>query len=185
MSRAGYLVLLVGLVALLVLQVLTPGRSGDPAAAYRLVVYPPLALALPAGWWARRRPTPWGPASLVVLPLLLDTVGNVAGLYGRVAWWDDASHLVHWLLIGSAVGLLLEPVTRPRWALVLCVTGFGAGLAVVWELFEQATFYTGDIGPSVYTDTLADQALGTAGALLGGLLVLGWSENVARAGAGA
>ncbi len=180
MSRAAYLVLLVGLVVLLVVHVLTPGRSGDPAAVYRLVVYPLVALALPVGWRARRRPTPWGPACLLALPLLLDTVGNVAGLYRRVAWWDDASHLLHWLLIGSAVGLLLAPVTRPRWAFVLSVTGFGAGLAVVWELFERVAFYAGDVAPSVYTDTLADQALGTTGALLGSLLVLGWSEAAGR-----
>lgn len=180
-ARAGYALVLGALVVLLALQMTVPGRGGDPAAAYRLVAYPAVGLALPVGWWARSAarpgsppvpspPVPWGPSTLLALPLLLDTIGNLSGLYGRVAWWDDMSHLVHWLLIGTAAGLLLSPTLRPRWAVVPAVTGVGAVLAIIWELFERWAFYGSQVAGTVYTDTLTDLALGTTGALLGALV---------------
>lgn len=188
--RAGSVVFLatwLALVTLLVVQVATPGQLGDPAAAYRLALYPLLALLGPAGWVVARRagrvrrPTPWAGFSLLALPFLIDTVGNIGGLYSRIAWWDDLTHLTSWAWLGAGLWLLLGPAVRPRWAGLAMVAGLGAALAVVWELFERLAFYGADAAASVYEDTLADQALGTTGGLLG---ALGALLVTARHGAG-
>lgn len=162
------------LVVLLVVQVATPGRSGDPAAVYRLGAYPLLALVAPVVWgWARpARRTPWVGFALLALPFLVDTVGNIAGLYSAIAWWDDLTHLTSWAWLGAGLALVLGPAVRPRGAALAMVTGLGAVLAVGWEVFERLAFYGADPAASVYADTLADQALGTAGGFLGALAVL-------------
>ena len=144
-----------------------------PAAPYRLVAYPVLALVLPAAWLAARtgRPVSAAATTLVVLPFLVDTVGNLGDLYGRIAWWDDVNHFSNWLLLSTGVGLALAHAVRPRWALALLVVGLGSLLALAWEGGEWAFFYDAPYSPRLYEDTLGDQALGTAGAVVGALLV--------------
>ena len=52
------------------------------------------------------------------------------------------------------------------------MTGLGAVLAIAWELGEWYTFIRhGTELDTAYEDTLGDEALGTLGALLAGLLV--------------
>ncbi len=166
------------LVAMLVVQTATPGQLGDPAAVYRLALYPLLALVGPAAWFAARqagrapRPTPWAGFTLLALPFLIDTVGNIAGLYASIAWWDDLNHLTSWAWLGAGLWLLLGPAVRPRGAALAMVAGLGAALAVGWEVFERLAFYGADAAASVYGDTLADQALGTTGGFLGALVAL-------------
>ena len=50
--------------------------------------------------------------------------------------------------------------------------GFGTTAAVIWELGEYVAFVRHSAEPlqTAYTDTLGDLVLGTAGALLAGLL---------------
>ena len=152
-------------------------RFADKAFGARLLAYPLLMLAVPAAWWwrvGRHRggPVPHGAFALVMLPFLVDVTGNSLDLYDSVTWWDDANHLVNWFLLLAGLGLLLAPAVRPRWAAVLLVTGLGALLAVAWELGEWATFirHGTELG-GAYEDTLGDEALGTLGALLAGLVV--------------
>lgn len=161
------------LVALLGVAAATPGHFGDPAAPYRLVAYPLLTLVLPALWLLARsgRPVPAAATALVTAPFLVDTIGNVGGLYRSIPWWDDVNHVSNWLLLCAGIGLALVGIVRPRWALVVLVTGLGAALSVAWEVGEWATFYSPPYSSRLYEDTLADQALGTLGALLAGLLV--------------
>lgn len=162
------------LVALLLVAALTPGHFGDQAAPYRLVAYPVLALVLPAAWLLSRtrRRLPAGAVTLVVLPFLIDTIGNIGDLYGEIAWWDDVNHFLNWLLLCGGIGLALAHVVRPRWALGLLVVGLGALLALAWEGGEWAFFYAAPYSARLYEDTLADQALGTGGALLAAVLVV-------------
>lgn len=161
------------LVGLLVLAAVTPGHFGDPAAPYRLAAYPLLALLLPALHPLARtgRPVPVLATTLLITPFLVDTIGNVGGLYAAISWWDDVNHVVNWLLLGAGTGLALVHTVRPWWALGLLVTGLGALLAVVWELGEWAFFYSPPYPETLYADTLGDLVLGTVGALVAGVAV--------------
>lgn len=145
----------------------------------RLVAYPLLMLTVPTLWLLRRRshPTgsrvPWAAFALVMAPFLVDVTGNTLDLYDTLPWWDDANHFVNWALLCGGLGLLLARVPwSSHWALVLAVTGLGSVLALCWELGEWYTFirHGTELG-TAYTDTLADEALGTLGGLLAGLLV--------------
>ncbi|WP_200947830.1 hypothetical protein [Phycicoccus sp. Root101] len=142
----------------------------------RLVAYPVLMLLVPLAWWATHRrgltPTPWGAFALVMAPFLIDVSGNTLDLYDSVDWWDDANHFVNWSLLCGGLGMLvLQRIAEP-WVRTLLVTGLGAVLAIAWEVAEWWTFirHGTELG-TAYTDTLGDEVLGTAGALVAGLLL--------------
>lgn len=146
----------------------------------RLVAYPLLMLVVPALWLLRRRQTsqgigdvPWTAFALVMAPFLVDVTGNTLNLYDALVWWDDANHFVNWALLCGGLGLLLARVTwSPPWALAVAVMALGSVLALCWELGEWYTFIRhGTEIETAYEDTLADQALGTLGAVVAGLLV--------------
>ena len=145
----------------------------------RLVAYP-ILMALPVvAWWAvarcRRSPDnlPWPAFACICAPFFIDVSGNTLDLYDTVVWWDDANHFVNWLLLCLGIGLMLTRTgLRQRWALGVLVTGLGAVLAILWELAEWYTIIRqGTELETAYTDTLGDEALGTLGAALAGLLV--------------
>jgi hypothetical protein len=146
----------------------------------RLVAYPLMMAAPIVVWWlvARsreaREPLPWAAFAFLCAPFFIDVTGNSFDLYDTVVWWDDANHFVNWLLLGLGIGLMLERAHPPRWAVPVMVTGLGAVLAILWELAEWYTFIRhGTELDTAYTDTLGDEALGTLGAAVAGLLL--WS----------
>lgn len=167
----------VATVALLVLAVLFPTwpQFQGKAFAGRAIGYPVALMVLPVIWWLvgrRKVPFPAAVDVLLGLPFLIDMAGNAANLYDSVAWWDDANHFVNWVLLCAGLGLLLLPGIRESWARVLLVTGLGAVLAIGWELGEWYTFIRhGTELDTAYQDTLGDEALGTLGALVAGLLL--------------
>jgi uncharacterized membrane protein YjdF len=145
----------------------------------RLVFYP-LLMTVPVLVWhvvARRRgstdPLPWTAFAFLCAPFFIDTTGNTLDLYDAVVWWDDLNHFVNWLLLCLGIGLMLTRTSlRQRWALGLLVAGLGAILAVSWELAEWYTFIRhGTELDTAYTDTLGDEALGTLGGAVAGLLL--------------
>lgn len=153
-------------------------RFEGKAFGARLLAYPLLMLLVPALWWLRHRrdrdtpDVPWGAFTLVMAPFLIDVTGNSLDLYDAVVWWDDANHFVNWALLCGGIGLLLAERLRPRWVLIVAVTGIGALLAIGWELGEWLTFIRhGTEIDTAYEDTLGDEALGTAGALLAALVL--------------
>jgi hypothetical protein len=174
--------LAVGVLFLTVLQLaigaFVPGLQQFEGKAFgaRLLAYPAMMLVVPLVWWwlhrARPRQVPWGAFALVMAPFLVDVTGNTLDLYDTVVWWDDANHFVNWALLCSGLGLLvLGAIDRP-WARVLLVTGVGAVLAIAWELGEWYTFIRhGTELDTAYQDTLGDEALGTLGALMAGVLL--------------
>ena len=142
----------------------------------RLVAYPVMMLVVPVAWWllhrGREATVPWSAFALVMAPFLIDVTGNTLDLYDSVVWWDDANHFVNWALLCAGLGLLLLQGIRAPWARVLLVTGLGAVLAIGWELGEWYTFIRhGTELDTAYQDTLGDEALGTLGALMAGLLL--------------
>ena len=146
----------------------------------RLVTYPLLMAAPVLVWWlvARRRgseaPLPWAAFAFLAAPFLIDVTGNTLDLYDSVGWWDDANHFANWLLLGLGVGLMLTRADlRPPWVLGVAVLGVGAVLAIGWELAEYWTFIRhGTELDTAYTDTLCDEALGTLGAAVAGIVLV-------------
>jgi hypothetical protein len=145
----------------------------------RLVSYPLMMCAPVIAWWAvarhrrSRAPLPWAAFAFVCAPFFIDVTGNTLDLYDTVAWWDDANHFVNWLLLCLGIGLMLgRSSLDQRWALATLVTGIGAVLAILWELAEWYLFIRhGTELATAYTDTLADEALGTLGGAVAGVLV--------------
>ena len=165
-------------VAQLAVAAFVPGieRFEDKAFGARLVFYPLMMLTVPALWWARRGraggTVPCVAFGLVMLPFLIDTTGNSLDLFDALVWWDDANHFFNWLLLCWGIGLIVCVNVGPRWAVVAVVAGFGAVLAIAWELGEWLTFIRqGTEIETAYEDTLGDLALGTLGGVGAGLIV--------------
>jgi hypothetical protein len=146
----------------------------------RLIAYPLMMLALPAGWAlvARWRgvtsPVPWDATALVMWGFFVDVTGNSLDLYDTIEWWDDANHFFNWITLSLGVGLCLARGVRgPAWLLAVATAGTGALMAIVWELGEWYTFIRhGTELDTAYTDTLGDEALGSLGAIVAGALLM-------------
>jgi len=149
----------------------------------RLLTYPIAALIVPAGWWlASRRPGrddggrrdyPYAIDILLVLPFLIDVVGNALDLYDSISWWDDANHLVNWGILVSAFGQFLVRLSLQRAVVFGLAVGFGAVTAVLWEFGEYYTFIRNSPElRTAYTDTLGDLALGLTGSTIAALLTV-------------
>lgn len=146
----------------------------------RLVFYPLMMLSVPAAWWivARLRgldsPIPWAGVAFFMEPFLVDVTGNTLNLYDQIAWWDDLNHFVNWGFMSFGIGILLRRAAHvPAWAIGTMVVGYGAILAILWEVGEWYTFIRhGKELDTAYEDTLFDQVLGTSGALIAALLTV-------------
>lgn len=185
MTRRGWLfpagVLAVTVVELVAAVAYGGAQFDDKGWGVRLVAYPALMLLPAAVWWLvrgrRGDAPPYAAFGLTMLPFLSDTTANWLDLFRTVGWWDDASHFGHWFLLSAGLALMVAPFV-PRWVLVPLVAGFGAVLALGWELGEYALFIrTGKEAGGAYRDTLGDETLGTLGALCAGLVVASWSRR--------
>jgi len=195
-ARRVTLALLALTVAQLAVATFVPGleRFEGKAFGARLVAYPLMMLLVPAVWalvrHRRRRPgvddtpLPWAGFAWIMAPFLVDVTGNTLDLYDQVWWWDDANHAVNWFMLSLGAGLLLmRGDVRPRWALGLLVAGLGAALAIGWELGEWWAFIRhGTELDTAYTDTLGDEALGTLGGVVAGLVIARLAGRPDRAG---
>lgn len=150
-------------------------RFEEKGFGWRLLWYPVAVLALPVCWrlFARGRPYPYAADLLLTLPFLVDVMGNVLDLYDRVGWWDDANHFANWLFLSLGAGALLLRVRLPPIVLAGLVVGFGAALAILWEIGEYVTFLQGNDAelPTAYRDTVADMTFGLAGSVLAAVIV--------------
>ena len=170
------------LVGLLLYAVLVPNspQFEGKAMAGRAATYPLAALIVPVLWWLRwhTRPYPVAVDILIVLPFLIDTVGNALDLYDSVSWWDDANHFVNWALLTSGALLALQGVALAAWNRFALGSGFGAITAILWELIEFVMFIKDSPErATAYTDTLGDLALGLAGATLASLVISWWGHK--------
>jgi uncharacterized membrane protein YjdF len=182
LSRFVTVVVFVATVAQLLVATFVSGLEQFEGKAFgsRLVVYPLMMLAVPAGYAIHRRvtgstdPLPWAGFALIMAPFLIDVTGNTLDLYDSVVWWDDLNHFVNWFLLSAGIGVLLSRTrVSPPWALGWLVAGAGAMLAIGWELGEWYAFIrNGTELDTAYQDTLGDEALGTLGAALAGLMTV-------------
>ena len=69
-------------------------------------------------------------------------------------------------------GLAVAPVVRRPWVVVALCTGFGATLAILWEVGEFLLRQTGSSGLQLtYENTIQDLATGLLGSVAGGIAV--------------
>lgn len=168
----------IALLALLAFSVTHTGwdRFADKAMVARAVLYPLLVAGVPAVWWWRHRRThrpgayPAVVGLLFTLPFLIDIVGNTLDLYDRWDHFDDACHFVNWALLCSALGVaLLRRRDLPPWVVGGLCVGFGAAVAIAWEIAEYQTFVLNTPeASSAYRDTIGDLALGLGGSVVAG-----------------
>lgn len=156
-----------------------PQFSGKAMAA-RIALFPLAAAVVPCGWWLlrrrRRAPVefPWAAAVLVVLPFVIDLVGNATGLYVDVEHFDDAVHTVNPILGVAAIALLLERTSAPRWSAWVMAFGLGCAAHISFELIEYALLVgigAVELGLTLH-DTLTDLAYGMVGAAIGASVLL-------------
>jgi hypothetical protein len=168
--------LLIGLLVLAVARPDLPQFEGK-AMLGRALTYPIAALIVPVTWWllsrSRPREYPYALDILLVLPFLIDVLGNATNLYDTISWWDDLNHFVNWAILVSAFGQLLLRLRLDRWVVAGLAIGFGAVTAILWEFAEYYTFIRNS--PEVrtaYTDTLGDLALGLSGSVVAALIAV-------------
>jgi hypothetical protein len=168
--------LLIGLLAFAVARPDLPQFEGK-AMTGRALLYPLAAVIVPVVWWflsrSRPRDYPYALDILLVLPFLIDVLGNALDLYDTVDWWDDANHFVNWAILTAAFGQLLLRLRLERWVVAALAVGFGAVTALLWEFGEYFAFIRGS--PEVrtaYTDTLGDLALGLSGSCVAAALTV-------------
>lgn len=151
-------------------------RFSDKAMVARAVLYPVLVAIVPLLWWLRRRRDasvgyPAAAAALFTLPFLIDIAGNALDLYDRVNHFDDACHFANWALMCTALGLLLMKLPgMAAWNIAALCVGFGASVAILWEVGEYQTFILDTPeARTAYRDTIGDLALGWSGSVVAGL----------------
>ena len=99
-----------------------------------------------------------------------------------MTWWDDANHFVNWFFLCAGIGLIVArtAVIQP-WVLLWLTAGFGALLAIVWEVGEYFAFIRNSPElDTAYTDTLGDLSLGLGGSVLAATLTLSLSRRKSR-----
>ena len=143
------------------------------AFVWRLATYPLAAFVVPVVWTfkGRRHPYPYAADVLLTLPFLIDAAGNSLDLYDTIAWWDDANHFVNWALLTGGVGALARRTRLGRWELFSILVGFGAVIAILWELSEYLAFIRNSPElATAYADTVGDLTLGLGGSFLAAVL---------------
>lgn len=132
------------------------------------------------------QPYPHSADALLSAPFLVDTLGNLLGIYDRFDATDDVLHALNWiLLVGAFHAFRFRNVEDRRDALLLGY-GFGAIAIVGWEALEWAMSVDGFGGAGgldlTYGDTIGDLILSSTGGLIGswlGVALLGPSPKLA------
>lgn len=121
------------------------------------------------------------------------TLGKVAHLYARLAWWDKALHLGNSLILaflGFLVLYVLRTTDRVRCSAsmaVLLTAWLTLGLGAAWEILEfgadelLGTAAQGSPVMASLRDTMWDLVLDLAGGVLGGVLGIAYVQRSRRA----
>ena len=154
---------------------LSPSTVEGKAMGARAPLFLAPALVVPLlARWRRWTPYPHTGDALASLPFLLDTLGNLVGLYDHVSATDDVLHALNWiLLVGAYHAFRFRNVHDARDA-VLLGYGFGAIAIVWWEAMEWLVSDEGIGGAGglslTYGDTIGDLVLSSTGGLVGSWL---------------
>jgi hypothetical protein len=126
---------------------------------------------------ARRRrwqPYPHTADVLLAAPFLLDTLGNLLGIYDSFGSTDDVLHAVNWVLLVGAFHAFRFRAVHDRRDAILLGYGFGAIAIVWWEAMEWLVSDEGLGGAGglalTYGDTVGDLVLSSTGGLIGSVV---------------
>ena len=143
---------------------------------FRFPLFMLSAVVVPLAWRRRFQPYPAAADVLVVAPFLLDTLGNLVGLYDSYDVTDDVLHTLNWVLLVAAFHAWRyrrdSANAMSRADAWLLGAGIGALAIVGWEIAEWIVAETGAGGglALTYGDTVGDLALSTAGGMIGSWL---------------
>ncbi len=158
---------------------LSPATVDGKAMGFRAPLFLAPAVLVPVIARVRRwQPYPHTADALLAAPFLIDTLGNLLGIYDDFAQTDDVLHALNWvLLVGAFHAFRFRNVGDRRDALPLGY-GFGAVTIVWWEIMEWAVSEDGFGGAGglalTYEDTVGDLFLSSTGGLLGSLVAVWW-----------
>lgn len=140
--------------------------------AFRFPLFMLSAAVVPLAWRRRFSPYPATADSLVVVPFLIDTLGNLLGVYDSFDATDDVLHACNWVLLVAAFHAWRFRRTEARRDAVLLGVGIGALAIVGWEIAEWIVAETGAGGglSLTYGDTIGDLTLSTVGGVVGSVL---------------
>ena len=126
----------------------------------------------------RWEPYPHTADALLAAPFLIDTLGNLFGVYDDFARTDDVLHAINWVLLVAAFHAFRFRNVDDRRDAVLLGYGFGAIVIVWWEVMEWAVSEDGFGGAGAlsltYADTIGDLFLSSVGGLIGSLIAVRW-----------
>lgn len=154
---------------------LSPDTVEGKAMGFRAPLFLASAVLVPIiararGW----SPYPHTADALLAAPFLIDTLGNLFGLYDNFPQTDDVLHAVNWVLLVAAFHAFRFRNVDDRRDAVLLGYGFGAITIVWWEVLEWAVSEDGFGGADglalTYGDTVGDLLLSSSGGLIGSLV---------------
>jgi hypothetical protein len=157
--------------------VFVPDSVDGKAMPMRAPLFLASAVLVPVIGWRRR----WSPHAhigdlLLAAPFLLDTLGNLFGLYDEYPATDDVLHALNWILLVGAFHAFRFRKVDDRRDAVLLGYGFGAIAIVWWEVLEWLVSTDGIGGADglslTYGDTVGDLLLSSTGGLLGSVLAV-------------
>ena len=149
-------------------------RYRGKAMQTRAIGYVGATLIVPLAWrlLPGRGRYPRGLDLAVSTPLLLDAIGNAAGVYQRKRI-DDLVHLANGAIVAGVGGALVAPHVDERWQAALAGAGIGIVGETLWEVAEYVAFRFGARGMDLtYEDTMDDLIESAIGALIGGAFTL-------------
>jgi hypothetical protein len=166
-------------IALVVSFVVAIGLSPDTvegkAMGFRAPLFLAPAILVPiVARWRKWDPYPHTADALLSAPFLIDTLGNLLGLYDDYPSTDDVLHALNWILLVGAYHAFRFRNVDDRRDAVLLGYGFGAITIVWWEILEWVVSEDGVGGAGglalTYEDTIGDLFLSSTGGLVGSLL---------------
>ena len=123
-------------------------------------------------------PYPHTADALLAAPFLIDTLGNLLGVYDNFTRTDDVLHAINWVLLVAAFHAFRFRNVGDRRDAVLLGYGFGAIAIVWWEIMEWTVSEDGIGGAGglslTYGDTIGDLLLSSTGGLIGSFLAVWW-----------
>lgn len=132
----------------------------------------------------RWQPYPHTADALLSAPFLVDTLGNLFGIYDRYNATDDVLHALNWILLVGAFHAFRFRNVHHNAEAALLGYGFGAIAIIWWEVMEWTVSTDGFGGAGglglTYTDTVGDLLLSSTGGLVGsvlGVVFLGASRS--------
>ncbi|MGE5210786.1 MAG: hypothetical protein ACM3MM_05955 [Acidobacteriota bacterium] len=158
---------------------LSPDTVDGKAMEFRAPLFLAPVVIVPIVARTRRwEPYPHTADALLAAPFLVDTLGNLLGIYDEFPQTDDVLHALNWvLLVGAFHAFRFRNVDDRRDA-VLLGYGFGAITIVWWEIMEWAVSEDGFGGAGglslTYEDTIGDLLLSSTGGLIGSFIAVWW-----------